>query len=242
MDLQKIHNAFDFYFEKADLGMLTPEEKDALLDEAQLKRFRELFGNPNEYSKGDAQGRMHYAKDQVIHDSLMPFKKQATFTTGSFTAGVYTLPTDYMHLLAMEINISDDDAPGGVTYENVDIIPEDRWAERKKSQLIPVSATRPIARFKMDTPPAKAIAMFPAQGYAGTLYYMKRPVAPVFSYTLGGTGNRVITYSSGGSTQMEWNDTEIMNNILPKALQLAGVNLQAGDVVGFFQQKDAAGV
>lgn len=242
MDLQKIHNAFDFYFEKADLGMLTPEEKDALLDEAQLKRFRELFGNPNEYGKGDAQGRMHYAKDQVIHDSLQPFKKQATFTTGSFTAGVYTLPADYLHLLAMEINISNDDAPGGVTYENVDIIPEDRWAERKKSQLIPVSATRPIARFTMTTAPAKAIAMFPAQGYAGTIYYMKRPVAPVFSYTLGGASNRVVTYNSGSSTQMEWNDTEIMNNILPRALEAAGVNLQAGDVVGYFQQKAVTGV
>lgn len=242
MDLQKIHNAFDFYFEKADLGMLTPEEKDALLHEAQLRRFQELFGNPNEYGKGDAQGRMHYAKDQVIHDSLMPFKKSATFTTGSFTSGVYTLPADYLHLLAMEINIADANAPDGVTYENVDIIPEDRWANRKKSQLIPVSITRPIARFTMNSTPAKAIEMFPAQGYAGTFYYMKTPVAPVFVYTLGGGSNRVVTYNSGTSTQMVWNDTEVVNHILPKALQLAGVNLQAGDVVGFFQQKDISGV
>lgn len=238
MDLLVIHQAIDFFAEKSQLGYLSPEEKDKRLHEAQMKRFTELFGNPNEYAKGDANGRIHYGKSQKVHDSLLPFKKQATFTTGNFTSGVYTLPADYLHLLSMDINISDDDAPNGVTYEAVDFILEDRWSERKKSQLIPVSATRPIARLMMNTTPAKAIEMFPAQGYAGTIYYMKKPAAPVFDYTLVG---RVITYNQGGSTQMEWDDEEI-NNVIAKAMQFLGVNLQAGELIQFFQQKDAAGV
>ena len=80
--------------------------------------------------------------------------------------------------------------------------------------------------------------MFPAQGYAGTLYYLKRPAKPVLGYTL---VSRVITYDSGTSTQLEWDDEEI-NNVVFKAMQLLGVNLQSADVVGFFQNKDTTGV
>ena len=90
----------------------------------------------------------------------------------------------------------------------------------------------------MNTTPAKAIEMFPAQWYAGTLYYMKKPTAPVFAYSQVG---RAITYNSLTSTQLEWNDEETMN-IIFKVMQLVGVNLQAGEVIQFFQQKDAAGV
>jgi len=238
LDLKVIHDAIDFFAEKSQLGFLSPEQKDARLDQAQMMRFTELFDNPNEYTKGDANSRISYGKSQKVHDSLLPFKKQSTFTTGNFTSGVYTLPADYLHLLAMDINISDDDAPGGVTYEAVDFVLEDRWSERKKSQLIPVSATRPIAKLRMNTTPAKAIEMFPAQGYAGTITYMKRPVTPVFAYSQVG---RVITYDVNTSTQLEWDDEEV-NNIIAKAMQLLGVNLQAGEVIGFFQQKDVAGV
>lgn len=238
MDLKVIHDAIDFFAEKSQLGFLSPEQKDSVLDQAQMKRFTELFDNPNEYAKGDANSRMAYGKSQKIHDSLLPFKKTVTFTGGSFSSGVYTLPADYLHLLSMDINISDPDAPSGVTYEAVDFVLEDRWSERRKSQLIPVSSTRPIAKLVTTTAPAKAIEMFPAQGYAGTLSYMKRPATPVFDYTLVG---RVITYDEPGSTQLEWDDEEV-NNIIAKAMQLFGINLQAGELIGFFQQKDATGV
>lgn len=236
MDLKVIHDAINFYAAKSQLGFLSHEEIDSALHQGQMKRFTELIGNPNEYTKNDATSRIHYAKSQKVHDSLLPFKKQVTFTTGNFTAGVYELPSDYTHLLSMVINISDSNAPGGVTYETVDIIPEDKWADRKKSQLITVSATRPLARFKMTS--AKAIEMFPAQGYAGTLYYLKKPSTPVYSYTLVG---RVETYNSGGSTQMEWDDEE-MGNVIAKTMQLLGINLQSGELIQFFQQKDVAGV
>ncbi|MFA6060961.1 MAG: hypothetical protein WC756_22370 [Taibaiella sp.] len=238
MDLKVIHDAIDFFAEKSQLGYLSPEEKDAQLDRAQMMRFTELFSNPNEYGKGDGVSHISYAKSQKVHDSLLPFKKEATFTTGNFTSGVYTLPNDYLHLLSMVINYTDSNAPSGVNYETVDIISEDKWANRKKSQLIPASSVRPLGRLKNTTTPAKAIEMFPAQGYAGTFYYMKRPVKPVFAYTLVG---RVITYNSGTSAQMEWDDEEI-NNVVFKAMQLLGINLQNEEVIGFFQNKDQAGV
>jgi hypothetical protein len=238
MDLKVIHDAIDFFAEKSQLGFLSPAEKDAQLDRAQMMRFTELFSNPNEYGKGDALSHISYAKSQKVHDSLLPFKKSVTFTSGNFTSGIYPLPSGYMHLLSMVINYADVNAPDGVNYETVDIVSEDKWADRKKSQLIPASITRPLGRLMINSTPAKAIEMFPAQGYAGTLYYMKRPATPVFAYTQSG---RVISYNSGGSTQMEWDDEEI-NNVVFKAMQLLGVNLQSSDVVGFFQQKDASGV
>lgn len=241
MDLKVIHDAIDFFCEKSQLGFLQPERKDFELDRAQMMRLTELFDNPNEYGKGDSLGRMHYAKSQKIHDSLQPFKKTTSFVTGNFSSGVYTLPNDYLHLLSMDINIADANAPGGVTYQAVDIVKEDEWSERRKSQLIPASATRPIGRLIYTSSPARAVEMFPAQGYAGTLNYLRRPAKPALNYTLGGASGREITYNSGASTQLEWDDEEV-NNILFKALQLCGINLQSGEVIQFFQQKDVAGV
>lgn len=241
MDLYDIHKAIDFFFEKSQLGMLIPEDKDARIDQGQMLRFTELFDNPNEYGKGDSLGKMHYGKSQKIHDSLQPFKKTVTFTNGNFATGVYTLPNDYMHLLSMDINIADTNAPGDVTYQAVDFVKEDEWSERRKSQLIPATATRPIGRLIYTSSPARAVEMFPAQGYAGTLMYLRRPAKPVLDYTLGGASGREITYNSGASTQLEWDDAEV-NNILFKTLQLCGVNLQSGEIVQYFQQKDATGV
>ena len=73
------------------------------------------------------------------------------------------------------------------------------------------------------------IQLWPKAASAGVVTYLKKPSAPVYGYTLVG---RVVTYSSGSSTQMEWDDLNISKIILQAAVYL-GVNMSADKVVQY---------
>jgi hypothetical protein len=51
--------------------------------------------------------------------------------------------------------------------------------------------------------------------------FLRRPAAPVYGYS---QVSRVITYNSGTSTQLEWNDLFI-NLVIYRALSVLGVQL-----------------
>ena len=73
----------------------------------------------------------------------------------------------------------------------------------------------------------------PPKGTA-TAYYLKRPAIPVFGYTQSG---RTITYASGSSTQLEWQDDEI-EKIIQKAIQYIGMGLEDQTLFQAGQIKD----
>ncbi len=98
------------------------------------------------------------------------------------------------------------------------MVNEDERADRLNSQINPVTITSPIG--EMDVP--RFINLYPTAGYTGTVTYFKRPVKPVYGYTV--ISGRVINYNPDTSVQLEWRDTEITQVIL-KSLRSIGINL-----------------
>ena len=229
MNIQDIHNTILFILDKEQNGFTTHEEIDEMLDNAQMVLFNQYFNNPKVPASAQPQS---YTQNQRVHDSLSAFKKLQTFTTANTPSGVLTLPADFMNLLSLYTTVYNNTL-GRNVYSAVQVMPEDELIVRLESQVIPVGNDEPIAIMNREN----KIQLFPETTHNGGVYYLRRPLAPLFDYTQVG---RTVTYNSGNSIQLEWKPNDLMN-IITIALQYIGINLSSADVVQYADAKEKQG-
>jgi hypothetical protein len=238
MNINDIHNTILFILDKEQDGFVTHGEIDDMLDRAQLVLFNQYYNNPKVPAAAQPQS---YTQNQRVHDSLSAFKQLHTFTTANTPSGVLTLPNDFMNLLSLYTTVYNNTLSRNV-YSAVQILPEDELIVRLESQVIPVSADEPIGIMNKEN----KIQLFPELTSNGGVYYLRRPVKPVFGYTQSG---RTITYNPTpynvstqptGSIQLEWHTNDVMN-IIMIALQYIGINLDADGVLQYADAKDKEG-
>ena len=198
MDLQVAYNILNFYINKAQGGWYPPEELDRIPDVGQLRYYKNCF--------------IKYGTGQRLNDALAPFKKKISFTTDG--NGLLSSPPDYMDL----INI----IPDGALI--CPVLNDDELDYRKKSQVIPMSLSRPFAEEVEDWD----YQLYPQQVQSGTFSYFMRPPAPKFVYTV--VSGRIIVYDQLESTQLLWGDDEI-DSVLIAALESIGINLSEADIL-----------
>lgn len=217
MTIQEIHNFILLLLNKHSAGYVTPEEIDDALDRAQMWYFNKLVGNIEEYQPGRPIPRVAYGMTSTIHDHLAPFKENST--TASNSSGVLSLPSDYMHLIAIRKNSA-----------SVPVISEDELGIRLESYIFAPTSAEPVALIN-----GKGTIKFYPEETHSTLStdYLSRPTKPVFGYTQSG---RTITYNSGTSTQMEWNEPAL-NAIIMRAVQYLGVNLEDQLAISYSEGK-----
>jgi len=217
MTIQEIHEFILLLLNKHNTGYVTPEEIDSVLDRAQMWYFNKLVGHVEEYQPGRPIPRVAYGMTSAVHDHLSPFKAQSTSASNS--SGVATLPSDYMHIIAVRKNDS-----------MVPIISEDELGIRLESYIFAPSSTEPVALINGKG----AIQFYPKETHSTlSIDYLVRPDKPVFGYTQSG---RTITYNSGTSTQMEWNEPAL-NAIIMRAVQYLGVNLDDQLAISYSEGK-----
>lgn len=229
MDINDVHRVILFILDKEQNGFVSHGEIDDMLDRAQMILFNSYFNNPK--LPASAQPQV-YAENQRVHDSLSPFKDKYTFTTVDTPSGVLTLPSNFMHLLGMYTSVYSSGL-GRNVYSAVQVLNEEELIERLESQVIPVSVDDPICIMNKQN----KIQLFPEVAQSGAVYFLRKPVKPVFGYTSSG---RVITYNAGTSTQLEWKESDIQN-IIVTALSYLGINLSSADVVQYAEGKIAQG-
>ncbi len=213
MNLTDVFNILNFWIGKEKGAYFTIQELEDLTDVGQLAYYSDI--------------KPKYATSTLIKEILSPFKRKYNFTPSDTVSGYIVVPSNvnYLDLLDVQIqyNISD-----RVIYYGVPMLNEDERAERLNSQIDPVTITSPIG--EMDIP--RFIRLYPLSGYTGTVTFFKRPVKPVYVYTV--ISGRVIVPDEAASTQLEWRDTEISQVIL-KSLKSIGINLSDGEVAQFAQ-------
>lgn len=212
MTLLDIHNWIDFITNKEMGTYFTYEEKDSVLDRAQIEYFNSQYAV--------------YAMAQKMQDSLAPFKAKYDFLTENSPAGLVTMPSGYMYLTGGQIVIV---VNGHTRTKSLKILSEDELAYRLDSQLRAVSVSAPVATISGRVSGITLVQLYPKQPMAGTLFYLRRPAVPKFAYTQVG---RVITYDDVNSVQLEWGESEI-GEIMIRALEYLGVNAQDQTVTQF---------
>lgn len=213
MTIEKFVKFIQFILDKEMAGWHSPEEICLSADLAQMDYFNECFAD--------------YGTSQKLHDHLSPFKAKYPFTNSDTPGGIITLPSTYQHLLnAYTVTFSN---TTGQSLRKVQLINEDEYIDALNSQLRPVSASRPIGIMNGKG----KIQLEPQVPQAGFCNYLRKPLAPVYNYTLVG---RTITYNPTGSVDLEWNDTAI-NKVIYKTMEHLGVNLDDEKVVQYANMK-----
>jgi hypothetical protein len=229
MDLKVIHETIDFYLNKAQQGYVTPEEKDLVLDRAQIVLLNQYHTNPKIPSRAQAN---LLGESQRIDDALSLFKAKYTFSNLQTDGGIIDLPANYLHLLAL-YTTTYNSSLGRNVYSGVQVLNEEELIERLESQVIPVSSSDPVAIMNSQN----RIQLFPEVGSSGAVYYIRRPNRPVFAYTMSG---RTVVYNLAGSTQLEWRDMDV-NNIISIALSYYGLNFSSQEIMQFAELKNQQG-
>lgn len=216
MTIKECVDFINFWIRKDRGAFLSIEESIEAIDNGQLAYYSDI--------------KPKYATSQLIKDTLAPFKKKYNFTPSNTVSGYIVIPSNvnYLDLLDVEIQFQ---ISNRTVYTPVKMINEDERSIRLNSQIDPPTVTSPVG--EMDVP--RYIKIYPTgSGYTGTVTYFKRPVKPVYAYTV--ISGRVIQYDAANSTQLEWRDTEHIP-ILLKALSSIGINLGDAEVGQFAQLK-----
>lgn len=219
MRIDKVHDYILFELDKASRGYVDHEKIDLVLDHQQMVEFSALF---------PAAGM-----SQQLHDDLAPFKKNAVYTAEDYVAGenktgpdgIVVLPGDYLHLLHVRTDT-----------ERLEVLNDNEVGDRLDSVIIDapfavregVGGTSNTVAFT-----APYLQLYPKEGKAITVTYLKRPAAPNYAYTI---VNRATVFDAANSTDLEWNDEATMR-IINRTLAALGVHLQAGDVVQLMEAK-----
>jgi hypothetical protein len=224
MDLQAIHKRIELILNKDTGKYFTHEEIDDLLDMAQMDEFNNLLGN----TRGTSP--LGLGKSQGISEELLPFETFKLLQNGdrnqSIGVNTYDLPTDVMYITLITKNGA-----------SVDLMSKHEVSARLDSEIIPPTAAEPVAMFYSQSG-VKRLRVYPSSVTDIDVFYLKRPAAPEFVYTLNG---RQVVYDQASSTQMLWNDRSI-EHIIKRACALAGVNLAAPDVTQYNEQKQQTGL
>jgi len=214
LDLQDIFALLNFYINKSTGSFYTITELEDALDAGSLALYSDY--------------KPKYATSQLSKDILSPFKETYNFTT--LISGYVIVPdTDYLDLLDIQIYFQ---ISNRTIYYPIPLVNEDVRAERLNSQIEPVTITSPIGE---QTAP-RTFRLYPVGAYNGNVTYLRRPVKPVFGYSV--ISGRVIVYNSGTSTQLEWRQTEIPSVII-KSLLILGINITSADISAFAAAKTA---
>lgn len=215
-----INEAFDFlnfWISKYTGSYYTVSELEQVIDRGQMSLYEDL--------------QPKYATSQRIKDALAPFRATYNFTPSTTVSGYIVIPSNsnYLNLLDVQTTFQ---ISNTTVYAPVTMVNEDERANRLNSQIDPVTVTSPIGEIIAP----RFIRLYPtaAHGYTGTVTYFRRPVKPVFGYSI--ISGRVIVYNEATSTQLEWSESWV-NVVLMKALSSIGINLSSQEIQQYAELK-----
>ena len=215
--LQEQFDFLNFWINKSLGSFYTVGELELILDRGSLSLYEDLYPK--------------YATSQRIKDALAPFRATYNFTPSTTVSGYIVIPSDsnYLNLLDVQTTFQ---ISNTTVYAPVTMVNEDERANRLNSQIDPVTVTSPIGEIIAP----RFIRLYPtaAPGYTGTVTYFRRPVKPVFGYSV--ISGRVIVYNEATSTQLEWSESWV-NVVLMKALSSIGINLSSQEIQQYAELK-----
>ena len=213
MNISECFDFLNFWISKERGVFYTIPELQLITDRGQMSLYSDL--------------QPKYATSQRVKDALAPFRAVYNFTT--LVSGYVIIPANLNYLSLLDIQIYYL-ISNRTTYYGVALVNEDTRAARLNSQVDPVTITSPIGE---QTAPGN-FRLYPASAYNGNVTFLRRPVAPVFGYSV--ISGRVIVYNSNTSVQLEWPE-QWQNAVLLKALSSIGINLSDAQVSQYAELK-----
>lgn len=215
MTLKVAYDFLNFWINKTFGTYYSPPECDLIVDRAQMSLFNDYYDE--------------FGTSQRLNDALAPFKRTFQFTAITSPTGLIEMPEDYQHLLSL-YTIVLNSVTGLPQNRPVPILNEDEKVARDNSQIYPPTTIDPYGMIVQNW----NVQLYPAVAQAGMIYYLTRPAAPYYAYSV--VSGRVIIYDPVNSVQLAWADKD-QNSILIKALSYIGINIREQDVIQYAETK-----
>lgn len=199
-------------------GYVSPADfNSVLMPVAQRSYLDFLLGEYQKYRIGRPIAVVEIGQNERIRQSLSPLIYGAILPINS-TTGIASFPSDYEYPDAMW---------GLYGFYNIRFIQQDRQDAFLHSAIDPI-ATNPVYLIKHE-----GFQFYPENMGGARMSYVRTPPSIVWAYQLDSNGRPI--YDPFNSQQPVWGDTDMMN-IIVRALQLIGVNLQLGVVIQYAQE------
>lgn len=246
MNIGEIFQFVNFVLNKYQSASFSPDEFNQVLTATYLDPFKIKVGLPEEYqypSRG-ANGssttggvaRQNYQSSQNITDDLRYFIKTITINRQA-NSFFFLYPEDYIRHSASEYDyVLNNNSCGGapsVTEQSIEPVTDEQKKFRKNNTIVNPTSEYPIISFEDG-----GFLIDPKSVTTFRLTYLRRPVKPVFGYTLDAAGNAI--YNPATSVQLDY--PEIMHNDYCAMIgKYIGINIRDEEVVGFNQQRQISG-
>jgi hypothetical protein len=226
--------AATFIRDKAPEVNMVPEQWAALLRIASLKHFKRKIGLPEEYAPGRPLPAQIPEISQRITDDLLPFKvhmgRNGYPKLAISANGEAVIPTDFFYPLSLMYPVIDS---GQLVYNNVEVLTDSEWVDYLSSKIITPNKKYPIANFQKSY-----IRFAPINLQSVEFTYLKKPVDPVYAYTI---ANDFIEYDPVHSVELEWDELNKID-ILYILLSDIGVVVTRGDIVQLSEKVKQQGI
>jgi len=187
----------------------------------------------------------------IAGDGYVNYEGQEVIKGGSFTNGQSAtdgfIPQTSNGNITAEIFMPTDGRLGKSSlkiyeYERLSsYLPIIEYADDELALALQDSITAPSDDFPaalLDKNEGKAVyELYPRKGIWGEFRYLRRPVKPVYSYTVSG---RSEVFDESSSVDMEWNDIS-MNKIISRALIKLGFVLEDEAAITYAREKITTG-
>lgn len=203
--IKEIHDQVNLLTAKGRTGYHSPEQ----IDSAVYMASKWLY---NKYYK-------QYEMDNSMSDSMDVFLSDPTTLT--LVSGKYTLPDDFIHEVG-EIS-------AGTSGRTVKRVTHSQLSYRRNSALVPPTADYPICTFYKTY-----VQFYPTDLTNVVMTYLKKPVQPVYAYTI--VSGRPV-YDDANSVDIEWNETDTVK-VTSQALTVLGINLDNDLLVQYAENKN----
>jgi len=218
-DLLSVHRRILFHLNKVNGAYISHSEIDDILDQAQMQEFSFLIGNEREYPNI----RIAVDRNLKVHTELLRFKKNVNMATNPFS-----LPTNAMYIVGA-LNKSNS--------EQIKFVDEDELGGILNSSIVAPSQDYPIINIEGTVAGGITLRAYPNVNPNIDIYYLERPQAPQFVYTMSG---RQVVYDDVNSVQLLWSDVSI-EKIIQRSLGMLGIHLEAAGVSNYNETKQATG-
>jgi hypothetical protein len=219
INVNDIKQFIDYVANKEQSGTsYTINELNIIFQAANIDLFKLRYGLPEEYTPGMPIPRMSYQNTQKITDDLRACKQVLNISVSA--QGEMLLPSDYVHETAITytkyINSTCGEAPTE-SKKPVDIIDDDKWAERCSNSIKFPSLDFPIANFLKDR-----IRLMPKNLGTVELSYLSVPTKPIWAFT---TVSGLEIYDATNSVNFDWNDI-LFTDVSKLVLGYIAINLR----------------
>jgi hypothetical protein len=215
MTVDQVYRLIQYIINKQQTGDLAPDEFNLIMPQAERSYLAFLLGNPEQYQYGRQVARIELGMNQPVLQRLAPFI--AAPSTLTVSSGLAAYPANFEAVVAMYT--SDD--------KRIRFVQQDSLYSYKNSVIDPV-ASNPIYLIQAD-----GFLFYPSNISNPKISFVRTPTFMQWGYTLDGNGRPV--YDAGTSTQPEWYEVDLMQ-IIARALQMVGVNLQDASVAQYAAQ------